>query len=238
MIRQCHPVKSSSDRLSSGVISTQATHTVLLAPFLLDRTYIIITYTMCLRSIVDIPALLTGCTFSVHIEPRIQAQPLSSRAVTPSRLKLSNSRASAFAHALGRFIHLRHLPPQVRRVPHQSLFPFISQPMDLDNGPSASSPHPTPKEAPYAFEHVGDMSDLDESEPEDDLSPILDKVIVSSINKITLVSTTNPISVFLTRRSQFLKPLLNPKNSCSKLFTNAKLQHTSPSLRMLPCERH
>ena len=41
---------------------------------------------------------------------------------------------------------------------------------------SASSPK---------VEHVSDMSDLDDSEPEDDLSPILNALIVSSVKKYT-----------------------------------------------------
>ena len=66
---------------------------------------------------------------------------------------------------------------------------------------SASSPHPTPN-----VEHVSDMSDLDDSEPEDDLSPILNALIVSSI-KSTLVSTTNSM-IFVS-----LQTIPIPQNS-------------------------
>jgi len=62
--------------------------------------------------------------------------------------------------------------------------PVISQPIDLDNGPSASSPHPTSEKLSYPSGE--DISDLDDPEPEDDLSPILDALIVNSI-KIPLI---------------------------------------------------
>ena len=64
---------------------------------------------------------------------------------------------------------------------------FTPQPIDLDDGPSASSPHPILKEEPYHSEHVNeDMSDFDDSEPEDDLSPILNALIVSGIKRLHL----------------------------------------------------
>jgi hypothetical protein len=115
--------------------------------------------------------------------------------------------------------------------------PFTSQPIDLDNGPSASSPYPTPEEASYPFEHVSeDMSLLDDSEPEDDLSSILNALTVSSIKNYARFHHQSDIR--LPRRSQFLKTLRKPKNSCAKLFPNARVHYISPSLRMLPCKRH
>jgi len=65
---------------------------------------------------------------------------------------------------------------------------FTSQPF---NGPNTLVPHPTPEEAPNLFEYGSeDLSDLDDPESDDDLSPILSALAVSSI-KITLASVTN-----------------------------------------------
>ena len=59
---------------------------------------------------------------------------------------------------------------------------FTSQPIDLDNGPSASSVHSTPQEASYHSEHASeDISDPNDSEPEDDISPILPSGTAGSI---------------------------------------------------------
>ena len=58
----------------------------------------------------------------------------------------------------------------------------FSQPIDLDNGTRASSPHPTPKEASERVNE--DISDLDYPEPEDDISPTTNAVTVSSIKKL------------------------------------------------------
>lgn len=61
----------------------------------------------------------------------------------------------------------------------------FSQSIDMDNGPRASSPHPTPKEVSCPSEHVKeDISDLDDPEPEDDISPTTNVVTVSSIKKL------------------------------------------------------
>lgn len=93
---------------------------------------------------------------------------------------------------------------------------FTSQPIDLDNaGLSVSPPpiHPTPKEAPYLSEDAsGDISDLDYSESEDDLSPILNALIVSSIkNRACFYHQSDICNIFFfTRQSQFLKTLLMP----------------------------
>lgn len=54
--------------------------------------------------------------------------------------------------------------------------------IDLDCGPHVSSPHLTPKEAPYPSEYAcEEISDLNDLDPEDDLSPLLNALTVSSI---------------------------------------------------------
>lgn len=113
-------------------------------------------------------------------------------------------------------------------LPHNSLSivpllsPFISQPFDLNNSPSLSSPHPTPEEALLPSEHISeDVSYINDSEPEDDLSPILNALIVSSI-KFTLASIAN-----LTFVSDQTIPIPQDLTEACELMHQAIAKHQS-----------
>lgn len=104
-----------------------------------------------------------------------------------------------------------------------SLPSFTSQPIVFDNGSRASSRRP---ELSYRSEHGNeDISDLDDSELEDDLSPILNALAVSSI-KITLVSITN-----LTFFSHQTIPIPQHPNEAEELKRQAFSKRKSALLK-------
>jgi hypothetical protein len=68
------------------------------------------------------------------------------------------------------------------RSTSQMSIPFSSMQLQLENTPCPSSPPPTLHKLPSASDHVIDeMSDIEDSDSDTDLSPILNALTVSSM---------------------------------------------------------
>jgi len=99
---------------------------------------------------------------------------------------------------------------------------------------------PCPLPQPVASDQfVDDLSDIDDSDPDDDLSPVFEAMIVSCITVLSCILDIVYFNAFpfLTRLSRFPKTIWRPKFSACKLKQNASLRYRSASLPMQTFER-
>ena len=102
----------------------------------------------------------------------------------------------------------------------------MSQSPQLENSPCPPSPLLLASD-----QFVDDISDIGDSDLDDDLSPVLDAMVMSSITALLCILDIIYFSaVPFTRLSQFPKTLPTSKFSGYKLTQNARVRYRSASL--------